>query len=384
MADIPIWPGSSSFSPGETPFGFYDNDADFQADADKVAKFCAQRLGYPIQNVELQDINFYTAFEEATTIYGNELYAYKIRENYLTLEGGDSTTTINDKVITPNMGPIIRMSEQYGTETGTGGDVDWYSGSVVLTGSIQDYDLEEWAASQSISGSDLEIKRIFYQSPPAIDRFYDPYGGTGTGMIGLIDGFGWGGYSPAINFLLMPLNFDIARMQQIEMSDTIRRSNYSFELINNKLRIFPIPGHGDTGTRLWFQYLLKSERQEGALTGNSNTISNVGNVPYANPTYAEINSVGRSWIFEMTLAIAKEMLAYVRNKYQNIPIPGSDVTLNGGDLLAGGTKDRDALVEKLRTYFDETSRRAMLERRKDEADFRNQEMNYVPMTIFIG
>ena len=78
------------------------------------------------------------------------------------------------------------------------------------------------------------------------------------------------------------------------------------------------------------------------------------------------------------------MLAYVRNKYQNIPIPGSDVTLNGGDLLAGGTKDRDALVEKLRTYFDETSRRAMLERRKDEADFRNQEMNYVPMTIFIG
>jgi len=78
MANIPIWPGSSSFIPGNTPFGFYDNDYAFQIDADKVAKFCAQRLGYPIMEVELQDIHFYTAFEEAITTYGNELYAYKI------------------------------------------------------------------------------------------------------------------------------------------------------------------------------------------------------------------------------------------------------------------------------------------------------------------
>ena len=384
MADIAIWPGSSSFASGETPFGFYDNDPQFRTDADKVAKFCAQRLGYPIQNVELQDINFYTAFEEATTIYGNELYAYKIRENYLSLEGGSTAVELNDKIITPNLGNVIRLSEQYGTEAGVGGNVNYYSGSVILTGSIQDYDLGQWALENGIEDSDLEIKRVFYQAPPAIDRFYDPFGGTGTGMLGLVDSFGWGGYSPAVNFLLMPLNFDVARMQSIEMSDMIRRSNYSFEIINNQLRTFPIPGDGDTGTRLWFQYLLKSERLANSVIGDSSVISNVSNVPYLNPTYSEINSVGRSWIFEMTLAIAKEMLAYVRNKYQNIPIPGSDVTLNGGDLLAGGTKDRDALVEKLRTYFDETSRRAMLERRKDESDFRNQEMNYIPMTIFVG
>lgn len=386
MADIAIWPGSSSFATvsNPTPFGFYDNDPQFRADADKVAKFCAQRLGYPIQNVELQDINFYTAFEEATTIYGNELYAYKIRENYLSLEGGDATIELNDKVITPNLGNVIRYSEQYGTEAGVGGNVSWYSGSVTLTGSIQDYDLGQWALDNGISDSNLEIRRVFYQAPPAIDRFYDPFGGTGTGMLGLVDSFGWGGYSPAVNFLLMPLNFDLARMQQIEMSDTIRRANYSFELINNQLRIFPIPGNADDGRTLWFQYLLKSERLANSVTGDSSVISNVGNVPYTNPTYSEINSVGRSWIFEMTLAIAKEMLAYVRNKYTNIPIPGSDVTLNGGDLLSGGEKDRDALVEKLRTYFDETSRRAMLERRRDESQFRNEEMNYIPMTIFIG
>lgn len=384
MADIAIWPGSSSFAPGETPFGFYDNDPQFQSDADKVAKFCAQRLGYPIQNVELQDINFYTAFEEAITIYGNELYAYKVRENYLTLEGGDSTIELNDKIITPNLGNVIRYSEQYGTEAGVGGNVSFYSGSVTMTSGQQDYDLHAWAAENGYDESDIEIRRVFYQAPPAIDRFYDPFGGTGTGMIGLVDSFGWGGYSPAVNFLLMPLNFDLARMSQIEMSDQIRRSNYTFELINNQLRLFPIPGNGDSGKQLWFQYLLKSERLANSVTDSTNKISNVGNVPYNNPNYTTINSIGRSWIFEMTLAIAKEMLAYVRNKYQNIPIPGSDVTLNGSDLLSGGEKDRDKLVEKLRTYFDETSKRAMLERRKDESQFRNDELNYVPMTIFIG
>ena len=173
MADIAIWPGSSSFSnyllnPGNpTPFGFYDNDPDFKADADKVAKFCAQRLGYPIQNVELQDINFYTAFEEAVTVYGNELYAYKIRENYLSLEGGSSTTILNDNTITPNLGNVIRYSQQYGTEAGVGGNTNWYSGSVYLTSSIQDYDLGEWALDNGLGDTDIEIRRVFYQAPPA-------------------------------------------------------------------------------------------------------------------------------------------------------------------------------------------------------------------------
>ena len=384
MADIAIWPGSSSFAPGKTPFGFYDYDSDFMNDADKVAKFCAQRLGYPIQNVELQDINFYTAFEEATTIYANELYAYKIRENYLSLEGGDSRFPLNDKIIQPNLATIIKYSGQYGTEAGVGGNTNWYSGSIALTGSVQDYNLDTWASENGLEGENVEIRRVFYEAPPAIDRFYDPFGGTGTGMMGLTDSFGWGGYSPAVNFLLMPLNFDLARMQSIEMSEQIRRSNYSFELINNQLRIFPIPSDGDTGTKLWFQYLKKDERLANSIIDATDKISDVSNVPYENPQYLKINSVGRSWIFEMALAITKEMLAYVRNKYQNIPIPGSDVTLNGSDLLAGGEKDRDKLVEKLRTYFDETSKRAMLERRRDESQFRNEEMTYIPMTIFVG
>jgi len=121
MANIPIFPGSSSFIPGNTPFGFYDYDYQFQVDADKVALFCARRMGYPIINIELQDLNFYTAFEEAITTYGNEIYAYLVRDNMLSIEGAFTGSSLNNAMITPNMATIVRMSQQYGEEAGVGG-----------------------------------------------------------------------------------------------------------------------------------------------------------------------------------------------------------------------------------------------------------------------
>ena len=263
MANIPIYPGSSSFFPGNTPFGFYDNDYQFQVDADKVTTFCARRLGYPLVEVELQDLNFYTAFEEAITTYGNEIYAYKIRQDYLSLEGASTGSVFNNTLITPNFANIIRLSDQYGAEAGTGGNYDWKSGSITLEVNVQDYDLNQWAISNSIADKDIEIKRIFYQAPPAIVKYFDPYAGTGTGMMNFLDTFGWGNYSPAINFTLMPLNFDIQKIQAIELNDQIRKSNYSFELINNKLRIFPIPQI--TGS-LFFQYSTKSSRLSASFT----------------------------------------------------------------------------------------------------------------------
>ena len=156
MSNIPIWPGSSSFSqvsssyyvngtwPPPTPFGFYDTDSQFQTDANKVANFCALRLGYPIENVELQDINFWAGFEEAVTIYGNELYAFQIRDNYLSLEGAPTSVDVNDDVITPTFSSIVRLSQQYGEEAGAGGNVTWFKGRLTLQPGVQDYDLSLW------------------------------------------------------------------------------------------------------------------------------------------------------------------------------------------------------------------------------------------------
>ena len=129
--NVPIWPGSSSFAPGATPFGFYDTQADFDLDADKVADFCARRLGYPLVDIELQSGSFYTAFEEAVTTYGNELYAYKVRDNQLTLEGLQTGSgPLNQAIITPSFEPIVRLTEMYGAEAGSGGNVPYYSGPI--------------------------------------------------------------------------------------------------------------------------------------------------------------------------------------------------------------------------------------------------------------
>ena len=390
MSNIPIWPGSSSFATGSTPFGFYDSDTNFATDADKFSVFASRRLGYPIVDVELQDLNFYAAFEQATTMYGNEVYAYQIRENYLGLEGANTSSfdviDINNQVVTPNMGRIIALSEQYGIEAGTGGNVDYKTGSFALTASVQDYDLNTWASASGYETGDLEIKRVFFESAPAIVKFFDPYVGTGGGVMNLMDSFGWGNMSPSINFTLMPLNYDLQIINQIEMNDQIRKSNFSFEIQNNKLRIFPIPTHSTIPGRdhLYFHFLLKSERYDAQFKDGTKKITNVANVPYKNPQYSRINSVGRSWIFEYSLALCKEMLGYVRGKFGTIPIPGADVTLNQSDLISSANAEKDKLIENLRIYLDSTSRTKLLEAQSQQADYKQKELNQVPFPIYIG
>ena len=379
MANIPIYDGSPSWTAGLTPFGFYDSEPQFQTDAVKVAKFCAQRLGYPLTDVELQDMSFFTAFEEAVTVYGNELYSYQIRDNQLTLEGLSTGSTLNTSIITPSFEPIVRLTEMYGAEAGTGGNVTYYTGSFPLTASKQTYDLKEWAVNQGITGS-IEIKRVFYESSPAINKIYDPYLGNG---FNLMNSFGFGGMSPGVGaFMMMPTNLTIASIQAIEISEQVRRSNYSFELKNNNLTIFPIPISASGNFR--FEYINREERTSGSVTNTPSQVTNVSNSPYSNPTYTSINSVGRQWIFEYTLALAKEMLGYVRGKYSSIPIPDSQVTLNQSDLITAATAEKTALVERLRGYFDETSRKSLLERRAQETEFKQTELKQVPYTIYIG
>ena len=382
--NIPIYDGNPLWNDNAVPFQFYNGDSEFRDDAIKVAKFCATRLGYPLMDVELQSGSFFTAFEEAVTIYGNELYAYKIRDNQLSLEGLTTSSMLNTTLVTPNFAPIVRLTEQYGEEAGTGGNVTWHSGSIAMTQSQQEYDLNKWATDQNITGG-IEIKRVFYENVPASTQFYDPYVGTGFGFVNLMSSFGFGALSPAINFLMMPLNYDLAIIQQIEMNDMVRRSNYSFELINNKLKIFPIPNIQSTGSAfINFEYISKDERLKAGINSRPSKITNVSNTPYTNPTYGSINSVGRQWIFEYTLALSKEMLGYVRGKYSQIPIPGSEVTLNQSDLISAATSEKTSLIERLRTYFESTSRKTLLQKKAEEGEAQNKTLGQAPMTIFIG
>ncbi len=393
MANIPIWNNNPGPVWGNTPYGFYDNDQNFQQEAPLFATWGARRLGYPIVNVELQDINFYACLEEAITAYGNEVYQYKIREGYLSMEGNivDNTTTFNNQLVTPNLGTVIRIAETYGSEGGAGGYTTYYTGSIKLQNGVQDYDLKAWASASGISGSGIEIKKIFYEQPPAIVRYFDPYAGTGTGIQSLLETFGFGQFSPGINFLLMPIYFDVQKLQSIELNDQIRKSAYSFDLVNNNLRLFPIPQNLSEGLndKLLFHYIKRDERNDVTSATpdyNPNTstlVTNVSNVPYANPVYCEINSVGRQWIRQYALAVVKETLGYVRKKYASIPIPGAEVTLNGDDLLTDARAEKAALLEQLRAMLDVTSRKTQLENQAMEADFIQKTLINAPIGIYI-
>jgi hypothetical protein len=383
MSQTPIiWSGTSTFFPGQTPFGFYDYDTNFQVDADKVAQFCASRLGYPTVDVEMGSGSFYACFEEAVTTYGNELYLYQIRNNFLNLEASNTGSALNQSVINPNLGSVIRLAENYGSEAGSGGTVTWYSGSIPLTASVQEYDLNAWKDTQGITGS-IEVKRVFYQNTPAIVRYFDPYAGTGYGSQQLLDVFGFGNYSPAINFLLMPIYYDVSVIQAIELNDQIRKSAFTFELVNNQLKVFPIPNQ--TG-QLFIQYIKVDERNAPTAPGTSgsNMVTDISNVPYDNPTYAYVNAPGRYWIFEYTLALAKELLGYIRGKYSQVPVPGAEVTLNQADLISAANAEKAALIEKLRTDLDENSRKMQLQRKAEEANAMKSTLDQVPLPIWIA
>lgn len=380
MADIQIWNGTGSFEPGMTPFGFYDNDPVFQEDSIKVAIFCGVRLGYPLMDVELQSGSMFACFEEAVSTYGNEVFQYKIRENYISLEGSSTGSQANKKIINPSLDRVINISKNYGTEAEVGGFVDRQTGLLPLSQSVQVYDLEQWAQSQGITGG-IEVRKVFYEAPPAILRYFDPYAGTGTGIQSLMDAFDFGSFSPGVNFLLMPASFDLLKVQAIEFNDQIRRSGYTFQIVNNKLSIFPNPKSSGV---LKIEYYKVEDKKAASFLEGDDLITNVGEVPYSNITYSQINSVGRQWIFRYTLALTKELLAYIRGKYQTVPVPGSEATLNQADLLADARSEKEELLTNLRDMLEQTSRSEQLKRRSEEAEYLNKTLQGVPLTIYIG
>ena len=381
MANIPIWTGTATFTSGSsTPFGFYDSDLDFQVDAPKVAKWCAQRLGYPLTDIELQDIQFFAAFEEAVSEYGAQVYTYQIRDNMPNLVGSVTASTteggwtnINQVNVKDDFSTLFEETSTGGGSSGGGGGsygsdkTKTYSASLNVQQNQQKYDLInsglvnwETGSQQIESGSlDIKVRKIYHYSPAAINRYFDPYAGTGTGIQSLMQTFGFGNYSPGVNFMLMPMYFDALKLQAIELNDTIRKSAYHYEIESDQyLRLFPIPTRDYT---LWFDYSITlqdigagGDPEEGlGGVASLNTVTDISNAPYTNATYAYINEPGRQWIRKYTLALSKEMLGGIRGKYQALPIPGSETTLDYSRLLSEAQKEKDELIIQLREDLTE-------------------------------
>ena len=381
-----IWPGSGSAVSGNTPFNLYDTDSTFQSDAPKFASWCAKRLGYPIMAIEMQDSQFYACLEESISEYSSQVNSFNIRENLIHLQGQPtgSSNDVTHKRVTPNFGRSIQLSEQYGTEVGVGGSVQMKSGSVDVVSGQQVYDLQNLWGEASESGKRMEIQRVFYEASPAVVRYFDPYAGTGAGSHNMLDSFGFGGMTPAVQFMMMPMYADLLRIQAIEFNDQIRKSAHSFELVNNKLRIFPDPTESST---MYFDYVDTAERDNPLISeysGSADVVSDYSNVPYNNMEYQFINDVGKQWIRKYGLALCKELLGMIRSKYGSIPIPNADTSLDGETLRAEAAAEKEVLISQIREMLEQTSRRALLEADKDEAEFLQEKLNKVPYPIYIG
>jgi hypothetical protein len=387
MAQELIYPGSSSFFPGQTPFGIYDEDYTFQDDAPKMALWCARRLGFPIQNVELQDENFYACFEESVSEYGAQVNQFNIRNNLETLKGKKSGTNYSGKLVQgTNLPNLVAISSAYGTLTSVGGNTDNKRGYVEMVVGQQEYDLTQLWAEAHESGKKIEITRVFHEPVPAINRFFDPYSVSGQGTMNLIDEFGFGSYSPSAQFILMPVFEDLLRIQAIEFNDQFRKSAFTFNIVNNKIKVFPMPttNHINLYGKLYFEYFVTEEFIENSTKVTPDVVSDYSNIGYDFIQYCDINDVGKQWVRKYCLALVKELLGAIREKYSTIPIPGSEISLDGAALRSEAQTEKEALMTQLRETLEELSRKVQFENRNNEANQQQEMLRKVPLAIYIG
>ena len=389
------WPGSGSLiTTGSTPFGYFETDTQFIVDAPNAAKWAATRLGYPIVDIEMIDANFYACFEEACFEYSAQVNQFNIRNNIGVLQGTSANVNLTQtNVAASGLPQLIKIAQGYGTEFGVGGNVDWKKGYINVTGSQQTYDLQALWGDVSESFDRIEIRRIFHEMGPASARIYDPFSMTGMSYSNVLNEMGFAGYSPATQFLMTPIFEDLLRMQAIEFNDLVRKSGYGFELVNNKIKIFPIPTYN---FKMYFEYLLVKDRDSQGiynsgsfynLSGSfvsSSFIGDYSNVPYNVIPYSGINSVGKQWIRKYFLALCKELLGSIRQKYSTIPIPGAEVTLDGAELRQEASSEKEALITQLRENLEATGRKAQMELREAEAQQMQAVLQRVPMGIYIG
>ena len=378
----PIFYDGSPTSPVNiTPFGFFDADLDFQSDAPRAAEFVARKLGYPIVEVELIDKQIYACFEEAITMYGNQVNQFNAREHMLTLQGISTANSITQRNIVGSPLPqIVKISAGYGVEAQSGGNVEVKRTVISASKYVQSYDMRDWVLPTD-TGKAIEIRRVYHYMPPAIARYYDPFATTGLGLTNLMAEFGFDGYSPPVTFVMMPAYEDLLRIQAIEVNDMIRKSQYGFEISNNIIRFSPV---FTVDKAIFIDYIVVDDKQANTVASGSNIASDLSNLPYTHITYSQTNGMSRTWIYKYTLALAKELLGIIRSKYENIPYPDGIIKLDGETLRREATQEKDALIKELRETLEQTGLQAQMKKQTENSEAMKKIFTSVPNLIYIG
>lgn len=394
---------------GRTPFGRYDADSKFQEDAPKVAMWIARRLGWPTVDIEIDDEDIYAAFEEAIDQYSYIINEYNIRDNLFTLKGNSVDENVTGKYISSSsVSFMVKLAQSYGSMIGAGGDVKYHRDSITVGPEIgiehdyqisqQKYDLKGYMENKLGTDRNVVIKKIFHFRSPAISRFYDPFVLSGMGVSNFMNSMGFGNMSPGSEWMLLPLNQDLLRIQAIEMNDKIRKSSFSFELVGGEVRIFPVPLHNFP---LWFEWVYEDELMaaqtvgdaseysssssvSGEETSSNRVVSDFSNAPYEFIPYQHMNAPSRRWILRYALAVAKHKLGMVRSKYDSVPSPLDSFRLDGESLKSEAKDEMRDLVEKLNETLRELTKSAQMDKMAQEAQQLSEFLKKVPTTIYIG
>jgi len=395
-------------------YGIY-NTATFLVGAADQVTYTYQKLGGDILDIELKDAQVYNAYEEATLEYSYLVNIHQAKNILSNVLGGTTGSFDNNGQIVSgdpsgledanvnlrfprfDFAYARRISSGISMEAGMG-SAEIYSASFALTASQQDYDLQSIIYSASadpandgvlnyfgkVGKSKIEVHKIYYKTKTASWRFFGYYGGLNTvGNLGT-----YGQYSDDSTFQIIPVWQNKAQAMAYEDSIYTRNSHWSYELKNNKIRIYPIPTNLSAyPNKLWVQFAPTGtdtwdephDRREGALG-----INNMNTLPFENIPYKNINSIGKQWIRRFALAISKEMLGYTRSKFASIPIPGNDISMNGSDLISQGKEEQTALRDELKTILDELTYGQLITGDADAVDASNKIQMNVPMLIYSG
>jgi len=374
-----------------TPFAFFDSDSVFQVEADSMVTFVKRKLGDDVLSVELTRKEIWACFEEAVCEYSRLIHETKIKSDLTTVMGISTTTDFTNKYVRQSLEYQLRMADPYATEAFVGGSYNAILGYFELQNGRQDYDiyteLKDVVSGTLIydnlpSGSKgkLKVVELFHFEPLAAQTFLLNASNI-TNF--LATNFNYESYVNSTVFYVLPIFEDVLRRSMLESAFRVRRSNYSYEILGSKLRIYPIPTTDLQTGRLYMKVMPPHDPlNPSAFTDNSvNGVSGPNNMLLDNLPYNTINQPGRQWIRQYTLALCKELLGLIRSKFSSIPIPNADLQLNGDALVSQGRDDKEKLQTQMKEFLENMTRAKLLENDALAAENLNKQLKYIPMPL---
>lgn len=372
-----------------TPFSFFDTDTAFQTEADSMVIFVKRILGDDQISVELTKKQIWACFEQAVLEFGyfvNQYQTVSQIHSFLGVSTG-SLSGSEQRYPRETLEFLMRQAEPYAMYAGVGGSYNSVSGSIILRPGVQDYNLYTELldsngsplATTFASGSRLRIGEVFHFSPAAAYRYFN----STSALNYLNNEFGFESFTPETVFYILPVFEDILRAGQMDVSQRVRRSNYSYQIVGTNIRIFPAPRQDITNstTRLWIRVYRAPDPLNPDVPDTSiGGVSNISNIPFGRISYANINSgIAHQWIRQMTLALCKEVLGRVRSKFQTIPIPGRELTLDGDKLLSEAREDQTRIRDQFKEMLESLTYDKIIEREANKAENMLRQLRLIPM-----